>query len=411
MPSNYQERLEAICRTENAYYSNSIDLIAPSSFLRQELVNLPEIIIHRSMEGLLEKRPYAGTKYINEIENLGVEVAKEVFGAEHVNLQPHSGSQANQAAFAAFLNPRDKVLSMKFDAGGHLTHGNPVNFSGRFYRFEFYGVDNETQQIDYDLIQERAKEILPKMIVVGATSYPKIIDYERMRTIANENGAYLMADISHPIGLIAANEYPSPIGIADVVTGCTGKTLLGPHGGIIMGKDIYKKEIDKAVHPGVQSSVPIDRIVQVCKSIIYTQTGEYKQTMRQIKRNAKELEEVFEKIPNCLLFGGTDCHFIVINVADGFGVTGKTAEKLLEDLGIFTNRQVIPNDKNSVYITSGLRIGTVSPTQRGLKENNFREIGDIIVESLKNHDSLEIQSKLKYKVSEIIKKMKPVDNC
>ena len=411
MSINYKKKLKQLCITESNYYLNSLDLVAPSNFLRPELSYLPELTIHRSMEGLLEKRPYAGTKYINEIEALGVAAAKELFNAEHVNIQPHSGSQSNQIAFTALLKPGDKVLSMRFDAGGHLTHGNPLNFSGKFYNFEFYGINNKTQEVDYDEIEKKAKEISPKMIMVGATSYPRIIDYKKMRKIANKCGAFLLVDIAHPIGLIAAKEYPSPIGIADVVTGCTGKTLWGPHSGIIFCKGIYQKDIDRAVHPGTQSSVPIDRIVQVCKSIIYAQTKKYKHIMSQVKRNAKELEKVFRNIPGCILFNGTDCHFIVIDVNEGFGITGKQAESLLENLHIFTNRQVIPNDKNSVYTTSGLRIGTVSPTERGLKESDFKEIGEIIIDSLKNHDNLEIQNSLKRRVVKVIKKMKNINDC
>ena len=404
MTKNYSSKLDELCRKDSSYYLNSIDLIAASNFLRPEIANLTAYKIHRSMEGLLDKRPYAGTKYLNEIEKIGVEAAKKLFKVEYVNIQPHSGSQANQIAYSAFLEPGDRVLSMKFDNGGHLTHGNPINFSGKFYKFAFYEIDPKTQQIDYKEIEDKAKEYKPKMIVVGASSYPRIINYELVGKIAKKYGAYFMADIAHPIGLIVAGKHPSPAEFADVITGSTEKTFWGPHSGIIMGKLIHQKRIDRAVHPGVQSSVPIDRIIQVGKSILFAGTLKFKKYIETIMENAKVLESAFQKIPNCLQFGGTDCHFIVINVKSGFGITGLEAEKTLENLGIFTNRQVIPGECNKVYITSGLRIGTTSATGMGYCPKEFKKIAEIMVTSLTDIDNSRLQNQLKKETRMLIDK-------
>lgn len=407
MKNRYTDaELDKLCRQESEYHSGCIDLIAASNFLRPELAHLSNYRIHRSMEGLLGQRPYAGNKYFDKIEKIGVETAKKIFNAEHVNIQPHSGSQANQAAYSAFLNPGDTVLGMKFDSGGHLTHGNPANFSGKFYHFVFYNVDPLTQLINYREIEKKAKKYKPKMIVVGASSYPRIVDYKKIKKIADKYGSYLMVDIAHPIGLIAADKYPSPIKYADVVTASTEKTFWGPHAGIILTKRIYKQKIDKAVHPGTQSSVPMDRIIQIGKAMLFALTPEFNQYIIRIIENAKILECEFKKIPNCLLFGGTDCHFIVIDVLNGFGITGKEAEKILENIGIFTNRQLIPFDTKNPYITSGLRIGATCASATGYDKDDFKKIALIIIEALSNPRNKNVTKHLKNRVKEIIENKK-----
>jgi glycine hydroxymethyltransferase len=399
------KRLSELCLKESDYYLNSVDLIAASNFLRPDLANLKEYRIHRSMEGILGKRPYAGTKYLDMIEEIAVESAKRLFDAEYVNVQCHSGSQANQAAYMAFLNPGDKILSLKFDAGGHLTHGNPINYSGKIYTFDYYGINARTQEIDYAELNLKAKKFKPKMIVAGASSYPRIIDYAKIREIADKVGAFFMVDIAHPAGLIAAGLYPSPIYFADVVTSTTEKTLWGPHAGLIFAKKLHAKRIDRAVHPGTQSSVPIDRIVQIAKALLFAESVKFKKYAQSVLDNAKTLEQIFSKLPCCVLFGGTDSHFIVIDVKKAFNLTGKQAEKILEELSIFTNRQVIPWDKNRAYEASGLRIDVVSATARGFSRNDFKMLGEIMVKVLSNPDDIKIKNLARNKINIMIKKI------
>ena len=341
------KKLNKLCLQESSYYLNNIDLIAASNFLRPDIAVLTEYKIQRSMEGILGKRPYAGTKYLDQIESIAVETVKRIFKAEHANVQLHSGSQANQAAYAAFLQPGDKIISMRFDNGGHITHGNPVNFSGKIYKFYYYSINSRTQNLDYPEILKISRKIKPKMIVAGASSYPRKIDYTKFGRIAKKTDAFFMADISHPAGLIAAGFLPSPFPHADVVTTTTEKTLWGPHAAVIMCKERYAKDIDRAVHPGTQSSIPISRIVQICKALLFVETKKFKNYTKKVLNNSKVLEKKFSEINNAVLFGGTDSHFVVINVRDAFGLSGQEAEKVLEKVGIFTNRQVIPWEKKT----------------------------------------------------------------
>lgn len=402
MKHNYYKILEKLCLKECDYYTNNIDLIAASNFVRPELVSVDFYKVQRSMEGLLLKRPYAGTKYLDEIENVGVEAAKRLFNAEVVNIQPHSGSQANQAAYMALLNPGEKILSMKFDAGGHLTHGCPINFSGKFYKFDYYGINSKTQLLDYDELEIKAKRFMPRLIVAGASSYPRKIDYRKIGQIAESVNAFFMADIAHPIGLIAAGLYPSPVDYADIVTSSTEKTLWGPHGGLIMGKKKFKDKINRAVHPGTQSSVPISRLIQISMALLFAETEKFKDYAEKVVENAKVLEKKFIEIPNCLLFGGTDSHFIVIDVGSAFNLSGKKAEQILEKCGIFTNRQVVPWEKRNCYETSGLRIGSPSATAMGYIKQDFELLADIIIKILQNPDNHIFQNKMKAKVRNII---------
>lgn len=398
--TNNLERLRELCRKDTNYYMHSIDLVAACSFFRREiaLFLLDNYPYHRAMEGLLGKRPYAGTKYYDEIESIGVAAAKRVFKAENANIQPHSGSQANQIAYLALLNSNDRVLAMKFTSGGHLTHGKKINFSGKFYQFDFYGINPETQLIDYDELEEKAFLIKPKLIIAGASSYPRIIDYQRISEIAKKIGAFFMVDIAHPAGLIAADIFPSPVSYADVVTTTTGKTLWGPHAGLIMFKERYAQDINRSVHPGTQSSVPISRLIQVTLTLLFAETDEFKACMNRTIHNAKILEKAFSDVKNCLLFGGTDSHFIVIDTWNSFGLTGKEAENALEEIGIFTNRQIIPWESKKMYEASGLRIGASAATQRGFNESDFKKISEIIIDRLKNPQDNPLKNKLEQAV-------------
>lgn len=378
----YSQEFDRLIETESEYYRGVIDLVAASSFLRPEIANLEHYKFHRTMEGLIGKRPYAGTKYLDQIESMGIDAAKRIFKADYVNIQLHSGTQANEAAYSAFLSPGDNVLSLKFDSGGHLTHGSKVNFSGKLYNFSFYGVDPVSGELNYSEIEAKIKLFSPKMLVTGSSSYPRTIDYERLSKMAHKAGAMFMVDMAHPIGLIAAGLYPSPISFADVVTSSTEKTLLGPHAGIVMCKQEHVERITKAVHPGTQSSVPIDRIIQITKALLFAESDVFKDFELRVMENAKILENYFKNVNNSLLFNGTDSHFIVINVSKAFGLSGKEAENVLESINILTNRQVIPGETMNPYEASGLRIGTTAATERGYSAKDFDQITGIIGKAL-----------------------------
>ena len=399
-------RLKRLCRAESRYYRSSIDLIAASNTLPAHLEHLPFYSPQRSMEGLPGKRPYASTKNLDAIEQIGIEAAKRVFRAETANIQPHSGSQANQAAYAAFLKQGEKILAMRFDSGGHLTHGHPVNFSGRTYRFCFYGVNPDTQLLDYDEIARLAKKMRPHMIVAGASSYPRVIDYEQIAAIAHKNRAVFLADIAHPAGLIAGGVFPSPLPHADVVTMSTEKTLCGPHGGVVLTKKPYEAAVNRAVHPGTQSSVPIDRIVRITAALLHAETATFKSYAHRVIENAQILMRCFSTEERCLLFGGSDSHFFVINVADAFYLSGRDAEKTLERIGIFTNRQAIPWEQRKVFEASGLRIGVQAATAHGLRRNDFKQLGDIMLKALSHPRDAQLLLKLKRSVMRLASKMK-----
>lgn len=398
-----QAELVEAARIQDAYDLGTINLIAPASPTPLKyFYNLP--LRHNAIaEGLLGHRPYAGVEGFNRIESIAAEAACLLFGAEYANVQPHSVSQANQAVYQALLDNGDRVLAMRFQDGGHLTHGLKSNFSGRFFDFDFYGVDKTTGLIDYDALEEKAKEFRPKLIVCGASSYPRAIDFERLSDISSRVGTYLMADLSHPAGLIVAKRFPQPFPHCDIVTFTPDKTMLGPHGGIILTKNKLSEQIDKAVHPGVQSSVPLRRIYQMAQCLIDASDPWFSDYINRVIKNIKVFEGEFNEVPDMMITGGSDTHLMVINTRDVFGLTGRDSEELLESIGILTNRQVIPGGKLRPYVASGLRFGTSWITARGYDESETGEIARIMLDNLSDPKNPIVQERSKAVVNDLLK--------
>lgn len=339
------------------------------------------ILTNKYAEGYPGKRYYGGTDYIDQVEQLAIDRAKELFGADYANVQPHSGSQANTATYAAFLQPGDRVLGMDLNAGGHLTHGSPVNFSGKLYDFYAYGLTDDGL-LDYDQVEQLARELKPKMIVTGASAYSRTIDFPRFRKIADEVGAYLMVDMAHIAGLVATGVHPSPIGIADVVTTTTHKTLRGPRGGMILAKAEYAKKINSAIFPGTQGG-PLEHVIAGKAAAFYEDLQpSFKIYTEQIVANAKAMAAVFEKSAQvAVISGGTDNHMFNLDVTPT-GLTGKEAQNILDSVAITTNKEAIPNEPRSPFITSGIRIGTPAITTRGFKESESAQVAQLILQTL-----------------------------
>lgn len=397
-----QRELIAGARQQDAYDLSTINLIAPASPTRLKYFEGLPLRHNAIAEGLLGHRPYAGVAGFNRIEAVAVEAAKTLFGAEHANVQPHSVSQANQAVYQALLENGDRVLAMKFTDGGHLTHGLSANFSGRFFDFDFYGVDPRTGLIDYGALKKQAQDFHPKMIVCGASSYPRAIDFERLGKISSGVGAYLMGDLSHPAGLIAAKRFPQPFPACDVVTLTPDKTMIGPHGGIILSKGELAAKIDRGMHPGVQSSVPLRRIYQTAQCMIDAAQPDFVEYIDQVIKNIKVFESSFRVVPDMMITGGSDTHLMVLNTKNSLGLTGKDSEELLESLDILTNRQVIPGETLRPYTASGLRLGTTWITARGYKETEAAQIAAIILENLGDPNNSLVQNRSRGLVRDIL---------
>ena len=333
-------------------------------------------------EGYPGKRYYGGCQYVDGIETLAIERLKELFGADHANVQPHSGASANAAVYLAVLQPGDKILGLDLSHGGHLTHGAKVNSSGKLYESHFYGLDPETELIDYDLMRKKALEIMPKLIVSGASAYPRIIDFKKIREICDEVGAVMLVDMAHIAGLVAAGLHPNPVEYADIVTSTTHKTLRGPRGGIILCKEEYAKKIDSAVFPGMQGG-PLMHII-AAKAICFKEAlaPEFKEYQKQVIANAKAMAERFIENGFNIISGGTDNHLMLVDVTN-FGVNGKEVQNLLDSANITLNKNTIPNEKLSPMLTSGVRIGTPSITTRGMKEEQCVYIADLVTELIK----------------------------
>lgn len=363
---------------------HKIELIASENFVSEAVLEAAgSVLTNKYAEGYPGRRYYGGCEYVDIVENLARDRAKELFGAEHANVQPHSGAQANMAVYYAVLEPGDTVLGMNLSHGGHLTHGSPVNFSGVLYNFVDYGVDPETQQINYDVVLEKAKEHKPKLIVAGASAYPREIDFKKFREIADVVGAYLMVDMAHIAGLVAAGLHPSPVPHAHFVTTTTHKTLRGPRGGMILCNEEFAKKIDKSVFPGIQGG-PLMHIISA-KAVALGEALQpsFKEYAGQIIANAKAFGEALQEQGLTIVSGGTDNHLVLLDVRN-LSLTGKVAERALDDVGITTNKNTIPFDPESPFVTSGVRMGTAAVTTRGFKEDDMREVAAMITDVLKN---------------------------
>lgn len=356
----------------------NIELIASENFVSEAVMAaMGSPLTNKYAEGYPAKRYYGGCECVDIVENLAIERAKELFGAEHANVQPHSGAQANLAVYFALIKPGDTVLGMSLAHGGHLTHGSPVNLSGAYYNFVPYGVDEKTHRIDYAKVREIALECKPKLIVAGASAYPRIIDFEKLSGIAKEVGAYFMVDMAHIAGLVAVGLHPNPVPYADVVTTTTHKTLRGPRGGMILCKEALAKQIDKAIFPGTQGG-PLMHII-AAKAVCFGEAlkPEFAEYQKQIVKNAKTLADELLKYGFDLVSGGTDNHLMLVDLRN-FNVTGKEMEHRLDEVYITVNKNAIPNDPQSPFITSGVRIGTPAVTTRGFKEEDMKVIAECI---------------------------------
>lgn len=366
---------------------NNIELIASENFVSPAVMQaMGSPLTNKYAEGYPGKRYYGGCEYVDIVEDLARDRLKELFGAEHANVQPHSGAQANMAVYFAFLKPGDKVLGMNLSHGGHLTHGSPVNISGTYFDFIDYGVDKDRETINYEELEKSALENKPKMIVAGASAYPRIIDFERISKIANKINAYFMVDMAHISGLVAAGLHPNPVPFADFVTSTTHKTLRGPRGGIILCKEKYAKAIDKAIFPGTQGGPLMHVIAAKAVSFKEALTSEFKKYQQQILNNARALAETLKEKGFKLVSDGTDNHLILMDLRN-HNITGKDAEKRLDEVGVTVNKNTIPFDPESPFITSGIRIGTPAVTTRGMKEEDMKEIAEIIHLTLTQWDN------------------------
>ncbi|MCT2538304.1 serine hydroxymethyltransferase [Aquibacillus koreensis] len=382
---NDLELFQAI-EDERNRQNDKIELIASENFVSQAVMEAQgSVLTNKYAEGYPGRRYYGGCEYVDVAENLARDRAKQLFGADHVNVQPHSGAQANMAVYFTVLEAGDTVLGMNLSHGGHLTHGSPVNFSGKLYNFEEYGVDKDTEQLDYDAILEKAKQVKPKLIVAGASAYPRTIDFKRFREIADEVGAYLMVDMAHIAGLVAAGLHPDPVPHAHFVTTTTHKTLRGPRGGMIMCQEEFAKQIDKTVFPGMQGG-PLMHVI-AAKAMAFKEAlqDDFKVYAQNIIDNAKRFGEALQKEGIRVVSDGTDNHLLLLDVR-GLNLTGKVAEAVLDDVGITTNKNTIPFDPESPFVTSGVRVGTAAVTSRGFGLEEMDEIGSIIAFALKNHE-------------------------
>lgn len=396
---------DAIKKEENRQ-ENTIELIASENIVSDAVREAQgSVLTNKYAEGYPGKRYYGGCQYIDEVEQLAIDYAKKLFNAKYVNVQPHSGSQANMAVYNALLKPGDKILGMGMDAGGHLTHGSKVNFSGKIFNSYSYDLNPETEELDYEAIRKVAQEVQPQLIIAGASAYSRIIDWDAFRAIADEVGAYLMVDMAHIAGLVATGVHPSPVPIADVVTTTTHKTLRGPRGGMILSNNLeLGKKINSALFPGTQGG-PLEHVIAGKAQAFYEDLQpEFTTYIKQVVKNAKAMADEFNNSTNIrVVSGGTDNHLMIIDITDT-GLTGKDAQNLLDSVNITTNKESIPNDKRSPFITSGLRISTPAITSRGFDEEDARQVADLISKILNNSDNQEVIAEVRKAVKDLTAK-------
>ena len=394
--------LEQAIQQESSRQKNNIELIASENYCSKEVREAAgSILTNKYAEGYPGHRYYGGCVNVDIVENLARDRACALFGADHANVQPHSGSQANMGVYFSCLQPGDRVLGMDLAAGGHLTHGSRVSFSGKLYEFHSYGVDKETERLNYDEVRRIAKEVQPKLIVAGASAYAREIDFKEFRSIADDCGALLMVDMAHIAGLVAAGRHMNPVPYADFVTTTTHKTLRGPRGGMILCKEAYAKQIDKSIFPGIQGG-PLCHIVAAKAACLYeAMQPEFKDYINQLLSNCQVLAETLQKEGFRLVSGGTDNHLVLVDVKNSIGVSGADAEAALDEVHITVNKNAIPFDTEKPSVTSGLRIGTAAMTSRGFKEKEFVQVAEWISEVLKNINDEDIKKRIAQEVVEL----------
>ena len=398
--------LKEALEKESIRQEQNIELIASENYVSKDILTLQgSILTNKYAEGYPGKRYYGGCEYIDIFENQAIKYLQELFGCKYANVQPHSGSSANLAVYRALLNHGDKVMGLDLSNGGHLTHGHPINFSGRDYEIVSYTLDKETESLDYDEIEKLALKEKPKMIIAGASAYALKIDFKKFKEIADKVGSYLMVDMAHIAGLVAADLHENPCKYADVVTSTTHKTLRGPRGGIILTNDEQiAKKINKTIFPGIQGGPLMHVIAAKAQCFYEALQPEFKEYQKQVIKNAKAMANHFKEKNIKVISKGTENHLMLIDVKSSFNITGKYAEKILDEINITCNKNSIPNETESFTTTSGIRIGTPAMTTRGLKEKEFIEIADIIIDTLQNHDNKEKLNKNKEKVLNLTSK-------
>ena len=392
--------IAALIAKELERQQTHLELIASENFASRAVMEAQgSVLTNKYAEGLPSKRYYGGCEHVDAIEELAIERAKELFGAAWANVQPHSGAQANFAVFLALLQPGDTILGMDLSHGGHLTHGSPVNVSGKWFKAVHYGVDPDTQQLNFESIRQLALEHKPKLIVCGYSAYPRTINFEAFRAIADEVGAYLLADMAHIAGLVAAGVHPNPVPVCDVVTTTTHKTLRGPRGGLILCRDAeFAKQFDKAVFPGTQGG-PLEHVI-AAKAVAFGEALQpgFQAYARQVVANAQALAERIQERGIAVVSGGTDNHIVLLDLR-GIGLTGKVADLLVSDVQITANKNTVPFDPQSPFVTSGLRLGTAACTSRGFDDAAFREVADVIADRLLNPEDATIEQRCRERVA------------
>ncbi|SEH29541.1 serine hydroxymethyltransferase [Selenomonas sp. KH1T6] len=384
---------------------NKLELIASENIVSTAVMEAQgSVLTNKYAEGYPGKRYYGGCEFVDEVETLAIERAKKLFGAGYANVQPHSGAQANMAVFFALLQPGDTVMGMNLTDGGHLTHGSPVNMSGKYFNIVAYGVDKETERIDYDALEEQAKKVMPRLIVAGASAYARTLDFPRLSEIARKAGAYLMVDIAHIAGLVAAGLHPSPVPYADVVTTTTHKTLRGPRGGMILCRDAeFGKQFNKAVFPGIQGGPLMHVIAAKAAALGEALKPEFKEYASQVVKNAAVLAQTLQDKGFRIVSGGTDNHLMLVDLTNK-SITGKVAQTVLDEVNITANRNTIPFEPLSPFITSGLRLGSPALTTRGFKEDDMKEVGEIIAMVLSDVDNESVKEQARKRVAALCQK-------